>query len=74
MNELNVTQLIGFAITAGAAWGGVKAALNGTRETVRRIERKVDQHHEEASERLGRVEAEVQGTRERVVRLETRLE
>ncbi|MGE0347629.1 MAG: hypothetical protein AB7P61_16005 [Gemmatimonadales bacterium] len=56
--------------TVAATIAGAKVALNGTRDTVRRIESKVDRNHEDAQRRFDRVEADVRDTRERVVRLE----
>ena len=44
---------------AGAAWTGVRVALNGTRERVHRIENKVD-----------RIEGKVSGISERTAKLE----
>jgi len=32
------------AATVAAAWGGTRQALNGTRERVKNIERKLDEH------------------------------
>ncbi|MGE3496154.1 MAG: hypothetical protein AB7N73_15770 [Gemmatimonadales bacterium] len=67
-------QLLFFIVVpvaaGGAAFGGVRSALNGTRDTVRRIEAKVDRNHEDAQRRFDRVEGDVRDTRERVVRLE----
>jgi hypothetical protein len=61
------------ALTAGAAWGGVKAALNGTRATVKRIETKIDAHHADVQARFIRVEDDVADVRERMVRVETKV-
>lgn len=44
---------------AAASWFGVKGALNGLKQSVRRIEKKIDQHDEDIAR-----------TRERVARLE----
>lgn len=46
-------QIIISAVTAigtvAAAWGGTKAALNGTRERVRNVELDLKQHKEDSS-------------------------
>ena len=62
-------SLLAIPAAAGAAWGGVKAGLNGTRESLAQIERiinrldgKVDTH----GERLASVEAETANLKERV--------
>ena len=47
-NSLQVLYLVGPAIVAGAAaWGGSKAALNGTRERVSRLDIRFEDHLKE---------------------------
>ena len=62
-------SLLAIPAAAGAAYGGVKAGLNGTRQSLAQIERiitlldeKVDIH----GERLASVEAETANLKERV--------
>jgi len=46
-------------LTAGAAWGSVRASMNGTRQTVIRIETKVD-----------RIDVQTQDNRVKIATLE----
>jgi hypothetical protein len=55
-------------VTAGAAWGGTRVALNGTRERVKEIKAKLDKHIEadesvqrETIDRLARIETKIEG-------------
>jgi hypothetical protein len=62
MIEQLTLPLLTVVFSAGAAYGGVKAGLNGTKAAVARIESKVDSLSEDNQE-----------IRERVVRVETTL-
>lgn len=53
-------------VSLGAAWGGAKAALNGTRRRVRSLEEDLSEHkkdsfqnHIDAVERLARLETKI---------------
>lgn len=46
LNVETILQAVTVLVTAGAAFGGVKVALNGTRERVKRIDIKLDKHIE----------------------------
>ena len=66
---MNLVSLLAIPAAAGAAYGGVKAGLNGTRQSLAQIERtvnrigtKVDTH----GERLASVEAETANLKERI--------
>ena len=66
---MNLVSLLAIPAAAGAAYGGVKAGLNGTRQSLAQIERtvnrigtKVDTH----GERLASVEAETANLKERL--------
>lgn len=60
-------SLGGILVTGGAAWGGVKVALNGTRGRVKAIERNLADHTKadealarEVITRLARIEAKLE--------------
>jgi len=66
---MNLVSLLAIPAAAGAAYGGVKAGLNGTRQSLAQIERtvnrigsKVDTH----GERLASIEAETANLKERI--------
>ena len=62
-------SLLAIPAAAGAAWGGVKAGLNGTRESLAQIERiinRLDEKVDTHGERLASVEAETANLKERV--------
>ena len=66
---INLVSLLAIPAAAGAAYGGVKAGLNGTRQSLAQIERtvnrigtKVDTH----GERLASIEAETANLKERI--------
>jgi hypothetical protein len=66
---MNLVSLLAIPAAAGAAYGGVKAGLNGTRQslaqierTVERIGQKVDTH----GERITAVETQAANLKERV--------
>ena len=68
-----IWQGIGAVAAAGAAYGGVKQALNGTVKKVEGIDEKMDQHisetrvhREETVQRLTAVETEVAHVKERL--------
>lgn len=68
MLDLSVLLSLGIALlTGGCAFGGARAALNGTRERVRRVEEKLDGHAEadvlvqrEIIDRLSRIEGKLE--------------
>jgi len=62
-------SLLAIPAAAGAAWGGVKAGLNGTRESLAQIERiinRLDEKVDTHGERLASVEAETGNLKERI--------
>lgn len=42
MDPIEIGKLLLPALALGGAWGGAKAALNGTRERVKKLETRVD--------------------------------
>ena len=61
-NVLDLIMIIGpSALAAGAAFGGVRMSLNGTRQSVLRIEEKVD-----------RIDEQTQDNRVEISRLDSR--
>ena len=62
-------SLLAIPAAAGAAYGGVKAVLNGTRQSLAQIERiinRLDEKVDTHGERLASVEAETANLKERV--------
>ena len=66
---MNLVSLLAIPAAAGAAYGGVKAGLNGTRQSLAQIERtvnrigtKVDTH----GERLASIETDTANLKERI--------
>ncbi len=62
-------SLLAIPAAAGAAYGGVKAGLNGTRQSLAQIERIINRLDEKVDihgERLASVEAETANLKERV--------
>ena len=62
-------SLLAIPAAAGAAYGGVKAGLNGTRQSLAQIERiitRLDEKVDTHGERLASVEAETANLKERV--------
>lgn len=60
--EFEAWKLVVGALSLGGAWGGAKAALNGTRERVQKVEARTDAHDEKLSkqgEQLARVETKI---------------
>lgn len=44
MEFLELAKLAGPLLAIGGAWGGAKVALNGTRDRVKQIDRKLEDH------------------------------
>ena len=62
-------SLLAIPAAAGAAYGGVKAGLNGTRQSLAQIERiitRLDEKVDIHGERLASVEAETANLKERI--------
>ena len=62
-------SLLAIPAAAGAAYGGVKAGLNGTRQSLAQMERiinRLDEKVDTHGERLASVEAETANLKERV--------
>ena len=62
-------SLLAVPAAAGAAYGGVKAGLNGAKQTLAQIERivnRLDEKVDTHGERLASVEAETANLKERV--------
>jgi len=65
----NLISLLAAPLAAGAAYGGVKAGLNGARQSLMQIERIVNRLDEKVDihgERLASVEAETAHLKERI--------
>jgi|TARA_R110000744_G_scaffold43216_4_gene97120 hypothetical protein len=65
---MNLISLLAIPAAAGAAYGGVKAGLNGTRQSLAQIERTVNRIGEKVDthgERLAAVETEAENLKER---------
>ena len=59
---MNLVSLLAIPAAAGAAYGGVKAGLNGTRETLAQMERivsRLDEKVDTHGERISRTEVEI---------------
>ena len=68
-NMTNLISLLAAPLAAGAAYGGVKAGLNGARQSLIQIERivnRLDEKVDTHGERLASVEAETANLKERV--------
>ena len=66
---MNLVSLLAIPAAAGAAYGGVKAGLNGTRQSLAQIERiinRLDEKVDTHGERLASVEAETANLKERI--------
>ncbi len=62
-------SLLAIPAAAGAAWGGVKAGLNGTRQSLAQIERivnRLDEKVDTHGERLASVETQTANLKERI--------
>lgn len=46
-------------LTAGAAYGGIKVALNGTKDRVMKLEEELGTHKSETIDRLARIETKL---------------
>ena len=69
VNKATLLSLLAIPAAAGAAYGGVKAGLNGTRQSLAQIERiinRLDEKVDTHGERLASVEAETANLKERV--------
>jgi len=65
----NLISLLAAPLAAGAAYGGVKAGLNGARQSLIQIERivnRLDEKVDTHGERLASVEAETAHLKERI--------
>ena len=66
---MNLVSLLAIPAAAGAAYGGVKAGLNGTRQSLAQIERTVNRIGTQVDthgERLASIEAETANLKERI--------
>ena len=66
---MNLVSLLAIPAAAGAAYGGVKAGLNGTRQSIRQIEKivsRLDEKVDSHGERLASMEAETANLKERI--------
>tara|TARA_R100001143_G_scaffold24021_1_gene24687 strand:+ start:104 stop:343 length:240 start_codon:yes stop_codon:yes gene_type:complete len=69
VNMATLLSLLAIPAAAGAAYGGVKAGLNGTRQSLAQIERiitRLDEKVDTHGERLASVEAETANLKERI--------
>ena len=65
---MNLISLLAIPAAAGAAYGGVKAGLNGTRETLAQMERivsRLDEKVDTHGERISRTEVEIANLKSR---------
>ena len=65
---MNLVSLLAIPAAAGAAYGGVKAGLNGTRETLAQMERivsRLDEKVDTHGERIIRTEVEIANLKSR---------
>jgi|TARA_R110002167_G_scaffold272974_2_gene479350 hypothetical protein len=65
---MNIVSLLAIPAAAGAAYGGVKAGLNGTRETLAQMERivsRLDEKVDTHGERIIRTEVEIANLKSR---------
>lgn len=46
-------------LTVGGAYGGTRAALNGTRERVKELAKELDEHKDDTIDRLARIETKL---------------
>jgi len=70
-----IISLLAAPLAAGAAYGGVKAGLNGARQSLMQIERIVNRLDEKVDihgERLASVEAETANLKERIASVSKR--
>ena len=68
----NLISLLVAPLAAGAAYGGVKAGLNGAKQSLIQIERivnRLDEKVDKHGERLASVEAETANLKERIARV-----
>ncbi len=66
---MNLVSLLAIPAAAGAAYGGVKAGLNGTRQSLAQIERivnRLDEKVDTHGERLASVETQTANLKERI--------
>jgi len=69
LDMATLLSLLAVPAAAGAAYGGVKAGLNGAKESLAQIERivnRLDEKVDTHGERLASVEAETANLKERV--------
>ena len=69
LDMATLLSLLAVPAAAGAAYGGVKAGLNGAKESLAQIERivtRLDEKVDTHGERLASVEAETANRKERV--------
>ena len=69
LDMATLLSLLAVPAAAGAAYGGVKAGLNGAKESLAQIERivnRLDEKVDTHGERLAAVEAETANLKERV--------
>ena len=68
-NMTNLISLLAAPLAAGAAYGGVKAGLNGAKQSLVQIERivnRLDEKVDKHGERLASVETETANLKERI--------
>jgi len=68
---MNLISLLAIPAAAGAAYGGVKAGLNGAKQSLAQIERTVNRIGEKVDthgERLAAVETQTENLKERITK------
>jgi len=69
LSMTNIISVLAAPLAAGAAYGGVRAGLNGARQSLMQIERivnRLDEKVDKHGERLASVETETANLKERI--------
>lgn len=69
LSMTNIISILAAPLAAGAAYGGVRAGLNGARQSLMQIERivnRLDEKVDKHGERLASVETETANLKERI--------
>ena len=69
LSMTNIISILAAPLAAGAAYGGVRAGLNGARQSLVQIERivnRLDEKVDKHGERLASVETETANLKERI--------
>ena len=75
LSMTNIISILAAPLAAGAAYGGVRAGLNGARQSLMQIERivnRLDEKVDKHGERLASVETETANLKERIASVSKR--